>query len=236
MLKPKTKLSIFTIASTQVTMENSRDHKINKYFFLSVIVIFAVFLLFSLIEFFTAFLAAVMFYVLSKPFVEWLIKRKALEKNFCGIAGDRYLILYYSPTHIVTGYDGVWQSRDDRDQYAGHHHPAAQKSRCHFTAEISCGIDLRQKYCTGRKLSYQFYFFDTEPGIKPIGCDNDDVFFLYFLITNINRMEAAIVFYLPFGRHKIEMFGDELKAQTFSNAVGVPLIAVVQGLSLIFLT
>ena len=61
---------------TQVTMENARDHKINKYFFLSVIVIFALFLLFSLIEFFTAFLAAVMFYVLSKPLVEWLIKKK----------------------------------------------------------------------------------------------------------------------------------------------------------------
>ena len=66
-------------------MENLRDHKINKYFFLSVIVIFAVFLLFSLIEFFTAFLAAVMFYVLSKPFVEWLIKKKHWKKSWAAL-------------------------------------------------------------------------------------------------------------------------------------------------------
>ena len=47
---------------------------------------------------------------------------------------------------------------------------------------------------------------------------------------NINRMEAAILLYLPFKREKIYLFGAELKAETFSNAVGVPLIAVAQGI------
>jgi predicted PurR-regulated permease PerM len=43
-------------------------------------------------------------------------------------------------------------------------------------------------------------------------------------------MEAAIVFFLPFKREKIELFGKELVAQTFSNAIGVPAIAVAQGI------
>jgi predicted PurR-regulated permease PerM len=50
------------------------------------------------------------------------------------------------------------------------------------------------------------------------------------MIQNINRMEAAIVFYLPFKKDKIKLFGDELVHQTFSNSVGIPAIAVVQGL------
>jgi predicted PurR-regulated permease PerM len=54
-------------------------------------------------------------------------------------------------------------------------------------------------------------------------------FFLYFMLITINRMEAAIVFFLPFKRNKIELFGKELVAQTFSNAIGVPAIAVAQG-------
>jgi predicted PurR-regulated permease PerM len=54
-------------------------------------------------------------------------------------------------------------------------------------------------------------------------------FFLYFMITNVNRMEALIMLYLPFSRKKIKLFGDELHAQTMSNALGVPLIAVIQG-------
>jgi len=54
-------------------------------------------------------------------------------------------------------------------------------------------------------------------------------FFLYFMIINTGRMEAAVVFYLPFKKDKLMLFGNELVAQTFSNAVGIPLIAVAQG-------
>lgn len=54
-------------------------------------------------------------------------------------------------------------------------------------------------------------------------------FFLYFMLINTGRMEAAIVFYLPFKKDKLMLFGNELVAQTFSNAVGIPLIAIAQG-------
>jgi len=43
-------------------------------------------------------------------------------------------------------------------------------------------------------------------------------------------MEATVLLSLPFRNSKIKMFGNELKAQTFSNAVGIPLIAIVQGI------
>lgn len=66
-------------------------------------------------------------------------------------------------------------------------------------------------------------------GLNLLGSITMMYFFLYFMIININRMEAAIIKYLPFKRNKIERFGHELKAQTFSNAVAVPLIALVQG-------
>ena len=58
------------------------DHKINKYFFLAIILVFGAFLFFSVVEFFTAFLAAVMFYVLSRPFMEFLIKKKRWHKRW----------------------------------------------------------------------------------------------------------------------------------------------------------
>lgn len=56
-------------------------------------------------------------------------------------------------------------------------------------------------------------------------------FFLYFMMINMNRMEAAVLLYLPFKKDKIILFGDELVRQTFSNSVGIPSIAVVQGLA-----
>jgi predicted PurR-regulated permease PerM len=50
------------------------------------------------------------------------------------------------------------------------------------------------------------------------------------MIINTNRLEAAIMLYLPFKRTQLLVFGAELKAQTLSNAVGVPLIIIVHGL------
>ena len=62
-------------------METNQEHKINKYFFLGIITIFGLMLLYSLLEFFTAFLGAVMFYVLSKPLMELLLKRLHWKKS-----------------------------------------------------------------------------------------------------------------------------------------------------------
>ena len=55
-------------------------------------------------------------------------------------------------------------------------------------------------------------------------------FFLYFMLINFNRMEDSILKILPFKNENIKIFGDELKSHTFSNAVGIPLIALAQGL------
>jgi len=57
-------------------MQNVPGYKINRYFFLGIILLLGLLLLLSLMEFFTAFLGAVMFYVLCKRNMERLIKRK----------------------------------------------------------------------------------------------------------------------------------------------------------------
>lgn len=214
---------------TQVTMENARDHKINKYFFLSVIVIFALFLLFSLIEFFTAFLAAVMFYVLSKPLVEWLIKKKHWKKSWAAL-----LVIFISFFIILLPISLLATMLFGKvEQIAGNMQATIiqplknldviLQQKFHVVLISDKNIAQAEGYLTS------FISSLLNQGLNLLGAITMMYFFLYFLITNINRMEAAIVFYLPFGRHKIEMFGNELKAQTFSNAVGVPLIAVVQG-------
>jgi predicted PurR-regulated permease PerM len=95
-------------------LDNLRDHKINRYIFLSVILMFALFLVYSLIAFFTAFLAAVMFYVLSKPLVEFLIKKKRWKKSMAAllvIAISFFIILL---TDLINGYDAVRENRTDR--------------------------------------------------------------------------------------------------------------------------
>ncbi|MES2003085.1 MAG: AI-2E family transporter [Bacteroidota bacterium] len=210
-------------------MENQHDHKINRYFFLTVIIVFALFLIYSLMEFFTAFLAAVMFYVLSKYFVEWLIKKKGWKKSSAAIlviAISFFIILLPVSLLAAMLFKKIQMVGTDVQTIIVQplkHLDVVLQERFHFVLISEQNMAQAQSYVTGFVSSL------LNQGLNLLGTITMMYFFLYFLIVNINRVEAAIVFYLPFGRKKIELFGEELKAQTFSNAVGVPLIAVVQG-------
>lgn len=209
-------------------MEPARDYKVNRYFFLGIILIFAIFLLMSLAQFFSAFLSAVIFYVLSKPFAEWLIKKKGWKKGTTAtlIIIVSFFIIMLPLTLLVTLIYGKVS------------HVAANPTDI-INSVKSFGAALNEK--TGFDLisdstlaSIQSFATGLLSGIVNQGLGLFSTllmmyFFLYFMIQNLNRMEASILLYLPFKRDKIKIFGAELVAQTFSNAVGIPLIAVAQG-------
>jgi len=210
----------------------NQPYKINRYFFLAVIIFFAGFLLFSLKAFFTAFLAAIMFYVLSKQPVSWLIK-KGWKKSTAAILiiivsffiillpiSLMATMLYKKLIRLTTNTDDIIAPLKALD--------IELQARFHFAL-------LSEKNISGvQSFLADFVSSVLNQGLNLLSSISMMYFFLYFMIVNIGKMEAAIVFYLPFNRQKIELFGHELRAQTFSNAVGVPLIAVVQGLFAFF--
>lgn len=210
-------------------METQQDSKLNRSIFLIFIILFAAFLLYSLSQFFTAFLGSIMFYVLSRPMVEWLVKKKNFKKSTAAI-----LVIFIS-FFIILLPIGLFTMMIYGKIVAIVEHPQViiepiknldatfkQKFGMNIISEKNMGSI--QSFGTGllsSVLNTSFNFFTTISMMY---------FFLYFMIQNINRMEAAIVFYLPFKRSKIILFGTELKAQTFSNSVVIPLIIVVHGL------
>ncbi|CAN5641502.1 AI-2E family transporter [soil metagenome] len=210
-------------------MENSRDHKVNRYFFLGIIIALAIFLIFSLIQFFTAFLLAIIFYVLSKPLSDKLIKRRKWRKSMAAlliIAVSFFIILlpiitfvsllYTKISSVISHPETIMNSLTSLDAYIQKQFGMeliSDKSKADLQSYATSGLSLI--------LSQSLNFFTTIIMTY---------FFLYFMIINTGRMEAAIVFYLPFKKDKLMLFGNELVAQTFSNAVGIPLIAVVQGI------
>lgn len=205
-----------------------QDHKINRYVFLGVILVFAIFLFYTLQQFFTAFLAATLFYVLSKPSVEYLVKRKNWSKAaaavlvifisffiillpFSFLAG----MLYKKALLVAGNTDTFLEPLKNLDKQL--------KADYHFELLSEKNLSGIQTYVT------EFISGLLNQGLHLISSIGMMYFILFFMITNLNRMEAAIVFYLPFKREKIMLFANELRAQTVSNAVGVPMIAVIQG-------
>ena len=208
----------------------SETYTANRFFLLAIIVIIACGLLWSLIDFFTAFLGAVMFYVLSKPLVDWLTIRWHWKKSLAAllvICISFFIILLpigLVATMLYEKIIGVAQS------------PATLiKPIKDFGAIIQTRYNINivtsligniQSFATqfiSSIVNTSFNFFTTISMMY---------FFLYFMIVSTNRMEAALMLYLPFKRSQTKMFTSELRMQTFSNSVVVPLIIVIHGILL----
>jgi predicted PurR-regulated permease PerM len=205
-----------------------QDNKINRYFFLAFIVLIGGFLVYSLWAFATAFLAAIMFYVLSKQPVNWLIREKKWNKSLAAalvIIVSFFIILLPISLTIAMLYKKVLVVSQNTNQIIA---PLKKldlqfRDQYHFILLSEKNLSQIQPFISN------FVSSVLNQGIHLMSSIAMMYFFLYFMIMNINRMEASIILYLPFKREKIYIFGDELKALTFSSAVGVPLIGVVQG-------
>lgn len=214
-------------------MQNTPDHKVNRYIFLGFILLIAIFLIYSLMAFFTAFLGAIMFYVLSKKPVEWLIKRKRWRKSWTAILVilvSFFIILlpismlgtmmYQEISMATKDFPSVIEPLSQIDAYL--------QKEFQFSILSPENINKLQSYVTN------FVSSALTQGVNLFSSIIMMYFFLYFMITNGSRMEASLYLFLPFKRSQIALFGKELRSQTLSNALGLPLIAVVQGLMAYF--
>lgn len=210
-------------------MQNTPDHKVNRLIFLVFILIIGSFLIYSLMAFFTAFLAAIMFYVLSKKPVEWLVKKKNWRRSWAAILvifSSFFIILlpitvlstmmYQEIATVATNFSAVTEPLTQLDNFL--------KKEIQFSLLSAQNLGKLQVYVTN------FVSSALTQGANLFSSMIMMYFFLYFMIMNASRMEASIYLFLPFKRSQVALFGKELRAQTFSNAVGLPLIAVIQGL------
>ena len=55
-------------------------------------------------------------------------------------------------------------------------------------------------------------------------------FILYFMLVNGRRMEEALYEYVPLKDNNVELIGSEIRTMVISNAIGIPLIALIQGI------
>jgi len=55
-------------------------------------------------------------------------------------------------------------------------------------------------------------------------------FILYFMLVNGRKMESDIYEHIPLKDENVNMLGKEVKNMVLSNAVGIPLIAIIQGI------
>jgi predicted PurR-regulated permease PerM len=210
-------------------METKEVSKLNKTLFMIVIILFGLLLIYSLREYFPAFLGSIMFYVLFKKWMEYLSGKRKWKKSLAAlliILVSFFIVLIPVIFFFSMIYNKVAPVINHPQELFGYLKQIDANLQEKFGIQIFTDKNIGEIQSTGSNIASGI----VNEGLELFGSITMMYFFLYFLLTSYNRMEASILVSLPFSNSKIKMFGSELKSQTFSNAIGVPLIAVVQGI------
>jgi predicted PurR-regulated permease PerM len=204
-----------------------QESLIQKYLFAFFILILGVFLFCGVNEFFAAFLGAVVFYVLFKNFMYKMAKHWRIHKSLAAVIIILIsFIIVVLPVGFVIGMllNKATAIADDPQQIK------------EFIDKLTSKLDSLPVKITTKNFGEKATAFVTEhigdvlaSSLNMLGSLLMMYFFLYFLLINTHSIEARIVYYLPFKKSKILLFGKELVDQTYSNAIGVPAVALAQG-------
>ncbi|MCX6292229.1 MAG: AI-2E family transporter [Bacteroidetes bacterium] len=187
------------------------------------------FIIYMLNSFVVSFLGALIFYVLFRPFMRYLAEKKNWNSSLSAsvilcitflvvllpVFTVSYMIvpklsLFFSDTSIVM------QTLRDAD----------------IKIKSITGIQLLSEQnilgLQQKATSYVTAFFGAS--INMIMTVLIMYLMLFYMLKNCGKMETAIEEILPFSHENIKKFSHELKAQTFSNALGAPLYGLLQGI------
>lgn len=197
-------------------VDKERTRQIWAFFALT---LFGVFLLYMLRQFIVSFLGAVIFYVLFKPLMLRMLKRKwnrALAAFFIILISFLIVIvptfflsyMLYMKTGEIANDITVTNLLKNGDKYG------------FITPDM---LDQFKKEAAGLipDLINTIFLIVAQLGVM--------YFLLFYLLIHNVKIEARVRDMLPFRKRNTEILYDELVSQTYSNAFSIPFLAFLQG-------
>jgi predicted PurR-regulated permease PerM len=205
-----------------------RHTEISKYIYAFFILSIGIFLFLGLKEFFSAFLGAVVFYTLFKNFMNYLTMKKKFKKSLSAviIIIISFIIVVLPVTFLFSViFNKISMIAQDPETVSNTIEKlTAQLKKLPFEVSLT-SLENKAKIAVTQNIGN---VLNSSLGI--LGSVLMMYFFLFFLLINTNKLERGLLNYLPFKKEKIRMFGKELMDQTYSNALGVPLVCIAQGI------
>lgn len=206
----------------------SKENIINKYVFGFFILAFAILLFLGIKDFLRAFLGAIVFYILFKNLMYRLIHKRNWPKWLAAIfiiIISFFIIVLPIGTIVGLVYNKIALVVGDPEQLNNMLSQISAELR-HTPLNISAK-DLEEKIV---EFGGNHVGSTLTAALGALTSLIMMYFFLYFLLINTRSLEAKIIFFLPYKKSKILLFGKELVDQTYSNAIGVPTVAIAQGI------
>jgi predicted PurR-regulated permease PerM len=184
---------------------------------------------FSLINFFADFLGALIIYVLFRPVTKYLIEKRKWKRGLTSL-----FIMLITIILLVVPLTLLFNMFIPKLQ-----HLFSDSSVITQTFQT---LDNRVYELTGQRFMNPENLKSMQSGaanyikeflsqsISILGDIGIMLLFLYYMLSNTGKLETFVMKLLPVGQADLSKFTEELKAQTFSNVLGAPVLATLQGL------
>lgn len=202
---------------------------VNKYIAGFFILAIAAFLLFGLSEFINAFLGALIFYILFKKFMVYLVFKKGFNKSFSALI---IILISFLIVVLPIGVLGTIILKEISELTSN------TEAISHYTTLVSQKLTALEMNISVENIAGKVTRFVSElagsvlsSSMNILGSLTMMYFLLYFLLVNVRLLEVKITYFLPFEDQQINLFAQELKDQTRGNAIGITVVALIQGIA-----
>ncbi|SDF25315.1 AI-2E family transporter [Chitinophaga filiformis] len=205
------------------------NERIKQVSFLLIIVLLAFVLFSELYTFFPGFLGAITMYILSRKYMFRLVEERKWRKSAAAA-----LLMFMSFIIILLPFGLLINMLTNKIGYAVTHSSEliAGLKTVNDRIQAATKIDILSQV---RLERLQEYLTSVLPGL--LGATFNILtaiailyFILYFMLVNGREMEAWLYEYIPLKDENVLRLGTEFHKLVIANAVGIPLIAVIQGI------
>jgi predicted PurR-regulated permease PerM len=205
------------------------NERIKQVSFLLIIVLLAYVLFKELYTFFPGFLGAVTMYILSRKYMFRLVEQRKWKKNLAAA-----LLMFMSFIIVLLPFGVLINMLTNKVSYAVTHSSEliAGLKTVNDRIQAATNIDILSQV---RLERLQGYLTSVLPGV--LGATFNILtaiailyFILYFMLVNAREMEAWLYEYIPLKDENVLRLGTEFHKLVIANAVGIPLIAIIQGI------
>lgn len=204
------------------------NERLKQVSFLVIILLLAYVLFKELYTFFPGFLGAVTMYVLSRKYMFRLVEQRNWKKSLA--AG---ILMFMSFIIILLPFGLLINMLTDKIGYAVSHSQELVQGleKLNIRIKDATNIDVMsqvkleklQGYLTAVLPTLLGATFNTLTAIAIL------YFILYFMLVNGREMEAWLYEYIPLKDENVLRLGTEFHKLVVANAVGIPAIAIIQG-------
>ncbi|MBL0054014.1 MAG: AI-2E family transporter [Bacteroidetes bacterium] len=209
--------------------QKKEEHQIVKKFTMVLLLLVGFAVLYSLRQFIDAFLGAVMIYILFRPLMRHLVHKRKWNISLSAVLVILITILSVSIPSLLV----IKVVRPRVVDFFNH--PDLLTNAFQY-------IDNKIFDLTGTKLINEDNLRNVQSSVAGYAttflnetfsmiADLGIMFFiLYFMLKSMGTMEQFFEDNLPLPSENIATFGEELRSMTMSNALGAPIMALIQGL------